>query len=71
MLKNTVVIAALLIFSIITYYLYQYYKIPAGVEPQSGNDELIAWLSLGASIISLITAIIGLVEKVIDKKKSP
>lgn len=70
MFKNTVVIAALLTLSIITYYLYQYWKIPEGIITKSDNSETLEWLALGTSIISLIGAIVGLVEKIIDRKKS-
>ena len=69
MLKNTAVIAGLLILSIMTYYLYQHFKIPAGVEPQGNSDVWIAWLSLATSVVALITAIVGLIEKVIEKKR--
>lgn len=70
MLKNTVVIAALLILSIVTYYLYQTWKIPEGVIPKGDNTETLAWLALGTSIVSLLAAIVGLIEKILDLKKS-
>lgn len=70
MLKNTAVIAGLLILSIVTYYLYQHWKVPEGVIPKGDNAETLAWLSFGTSIVALLTAIVGLITKFIDFKKS-
>lgn len=70
MLKNTAVIAGLLILSIVAYYLYQHWKVPEGVIPKGDNAETLAWLALGTSIVSLIGSVVGLIEKIIDFKKS-
>ena len=70
MLKNTVVIAGLLILSIITYYLYQAWSVPEGVITRGDNTETLAWLAFGTSIASLLAALVGLVGKILDLKKS-
>ena len=69
MLKKTSMIILSLAISIFSYGLYQYYKIPEGVTPLSDQTETVAWLSLVTSIIALITAAIGLIEKIIVSRK--
>lgn len=70
MLKKTAVIILLVILAIILFYVYDYYKLPEGVEVKSGNQETIAWVSLATSIVSLLTAVVGLVQKILEKKTS-
>ena len=67
MLKKTPAIIFFLVLAIVLYVVYQSLRLPDGVTPQSSSsDELIAWLTIGAAIISFLTAIVGLIEKIID-----
>lgn len=68
MLKHSGVIAALLILSTITYYLYQNLSMPVEGELQT-NALLFAQISLIISIVSFVAAIIGLVKKARESKK--
>lgn len=69
MLKRTSTIIFLLVLALSAFVIYQDFKIPEGVTPQSNKEETIAWLSLLTSIVALITAIIGLLEKLVKGKK--
>jgi len=64
MLKKNSVIIFLLLLALIAFLVYQQIKIPRGVTPLGDQTEILAWLSLATSIISLITALIGLIEKI-------
>lgn len=69
MLKKTPTIIFFLVLAIVLYVVYQSVRLPDGVKPQSSSsDELIAWLTLGAAIISLVASIIGLIEKIIERR---
>lgn len=70
MLKNTTVIVGLLVVAIISYFLYDHFKVPAGVQAQGDSEELVAWISLATAIISLIVALIGLIEKIMERRRS-
>lgn len=70
MLKRTSTIIFFFILSLSFFAIYQYFKIPEGVTPQSGNPETIAWLSFWTSIVALVTAIVGLIEKIIRGRKA-
>lgn len=69
MLKKTPVIIFFFVLSLIAFLLYQQVKVPESVIPQSNQAETIAWLSFGTSIVALLTAIVGLIEKIISLKK--
>lgn len=68
MLQRSSVILFLLILSAVLGYIYFQYRVPAGVTPMGDSSETIAWISLATSIVSMITAIVGLVHKIMDKK---
>lgn len=70
MLKNTLVIVALLILSIVAYYLYQHFRVPDGLQSMGDNTELLAWLSLITSIVSLLTALVGLITKIVEMRRN-
>lgn len=66
MLKNTTTITLLLLVSIVTYYVYEHYTIPT--EEPVGNVVSLGWGALVVSTITFVLAIVGLVQKVRDKK---
>ncbi|TXH68133.1 MAG: hypothetical protein E6Q83_14985 [Thiothrix sp.] len=61
MLKNTFVIGALLILSIITYYLPDY------LTGTDGSAQTLKTLAFIVSTVSFVLAIVGLVQKAKDK----
>lgn len=67
MLKKTAVIVFCLAMSALAFYIYQSQQLPDGVEPMSGqSSETVAWLALATSIVTLLVAIVGLIQKVIE-----
>ncbi|HPY40638.1 MAG TPA: hypothetical protein PLM98_08980 [Thiolinea sp.] len=64
MLKNTVVIAVLLIISIATYYLPGYLAAPA-----DGSNQAISSIALVVSTVTFVLAIVGMVQRSKDKSK--
>lgn len=68
MLKKNLVIVFFMLIALIFFLVYQQIKIPEGVTPLSDKTEVSAWLSLATSVIALIAATIGLIEKIWGKK---
>ena len=64
MLKNTVVIAVLLIISITTYYLPEYLAAPA-----DESTQIISSIALVVSTITFVLAIVGMIQRAKDKSK--
>lgn len=69
MLKKNSIIIFLIVLALVAFLIYQQVKIPDGVTPQSDQTEIIAWLSLSTAIISLVTALIGLIQNILDRNK--
>lgn len=42
---------------------------PEGVEAK-GSEETVAWISLAVATVSLLTAIVGLVQKLIEVRQA-
>lgn len=58
-----------MVLALISFFIFQQVKIPAGVTPQSDSQlETIAWLSLWTAIVSLVTSIIGLIQITLERK---
>jgi hypothetical protein len=70
MLKNPLTIMALLLISAILIYLYFLYSAPSGVETKGEGTETIAWISLGTALVSMVTAVVGLAQKLLEGRKS-
>lgn len=67
MLKKTITIILFFVISAIGFYVYQSNQLPPNTTPMSGgHSETIAWLALATSIVSLLIAIVGLVQKIIE-----
>lgn len=67
MLKKTITIILFFAVSAIGFYIYQSNQLPPNTTPMSGgNSETVAWLALATSIISLLIAIVGLLQKIIE-----
>lgn len=67
MLRNPITIISFLILSAILAYLYFQYRIPSDIVTLGDNTETVALIALYTSIVSLLTAIVGLIQKIIEK----
>jgi hypothetical protein len=68
MLQRPTVIIIALVLSAIGGYLYLDLRTPEGVTPQGDSTETLAILALCTSIISMLTALFGLIHKILDVK---
>ena len=66
--KNTSIIFFLLL-SIVLYFVYDWLKIPEGIAPKGDSTVMVATLALITSIVTLLTAIVGLIQKLIELNK--
>ncbi len=66
MLKRPVVIIIALLVAVVGFALYVIYRVPPGVVPKSPSAESIAWLALATGVLSLLTSIVGLIQKLIE-----
>lgn len=66
MLKKTPVIIFFLVLAFIAFIIYQQVKIPDGVTPLSDSQETIQWLSFWGGVAGLVTAALGVIEKIIE-----
>lgn len=67
--KSTVIIFFVLLGAVFSIAYFQL-RIPLGVTPQSDQGELLAWVALATSIASLVTALIGFIQKLLELKRS-
>ena len=65
-MKRPAVIVALFVVGLIAAGSYFVFTPPPGVEPMGGDDATVAWVSLTVAVVSMLTALIGLVQKVIE-----
>lgn len=70
MLKKTITIVFFLCLAVALYFVYDSLKLPADIEVKGDPKETLAWLALGTSIVSLLTSIVGLVQKLIESKSN-
>ena len=68
MFKRKPAIIFFFVLSLSAFAVYQYFKIPEGIIPQSNQAETIARISFWTSISALAAAVIGLIEKLIGIK---
>jgi hypothetical protein len=66
MLKRPTVIVIAMLVAVAGFVLYVKYRVPPGVAPKSDAAETLAWLGLATSVVSLLTAIVGLMQKLIE-----
>ena len=69
MIKKPFVIMILLVVSVIGFWLYASLQPPADVQAKGANDNMTAqWLTLAIATVSLLTGVVGLVQKLIELK---
>lgn len=66
MLAKTSSILFFLFLAIILYFVYDWLTIPAGVSPKGNSSEMVATISLVSAVVLLLTAIVGLIQKLIE-----
>ena len=69
MIKRPIFIVCAAILAGIGGYVYFQYRIPPGVTPQGDSTETIAWIGLATGIVSLFTAIVGLIKNIVELKR--
>ena len=72
MIKRPMIILLAAAIAALGFVLYFWLRVPPGVEPK-GSDasaEIIAWLGLAGGIVSLMTSIVGLMQKIIEMRAS-
>ena len=67
MMKRPVVIVTALVLGITALWFYSSLQPPAGIETKGDDDALtLRWLTLAISIISLLTGVAGLTQKILE-----
>ncbi len=51
-------------------WLYYQFRVPDGVTPKGDSSDTIALLGLIGGIVSLLTSIVGLLQKIVDLRAS-
>ena len=69
MLKHPLVIVAAVLIAVIGSVVYYTYRVPAEIVTKSGDTGTIAWVSLATAIASMFTALIGLLQNLLDLRK--
>ena len=49
---------------------YRYLEAPSTIATKSGGDPALAWVALAISILSFLTALLGLVQKLIELRRA-
>jgi hypothetical protein len=62
-------ILGLFVLSLLFWWAYLSTRLPPGLEPKGEPSEVIAWLSLAGSILSLITGLVTLALEIIKLKQ--
>ena len=65
-LNKTWVILSAALLAGAAFFVFDRYREPAGVAAMGDGTETIAWIALATAIVSMITAIIGLVQKILE-----
>ena len=66
MLKRPVIIVLCLLLAVLGFWLFREFRLPPGIEPKGDKSETIAWLGVIGGVISLLTAVVGLVQKTVE-----
>jgi hypothetical protein len=69
-MRRLILILLLFVLSALLWWVYDVNRLPPGVEPKGESSELVAWLSLIGSIVSLITGLVGLTLQLIKLKQA-
>ena len=70
MLKRPMMIVVATLIALVGFALYFTYRVPPGVAPKGDTVGTIAWIALVAAVVSMLTAIIGLIQKILELRAS-
>jgi len=62
---------ALICFGAVMYFIYLQLRVPDDVAPKSDAEVYNAWVVLGISIVSLISGVPGIVERIVKMVRGP
>ena len=48
--------------------VYFQVRVPPGLEPMGDHSETIVWVSLATAVVSLLTAVTGLVKAIVEAR---
>lgn len=65
-MKRPAVIIGAFVIGLVALVLYLQQQPPAGVEAMGDESPVMQWLTLAISIVSVLTGLVGLVQKVIE-----
>jgi hypothetical protein len=68
-MRRASLILGLFILSALLWWAYEASRLPPGLEPKGETSEIIPWLSLAGSIVSLITGLVTLALQIIKLKQ--
>lgn len=66
MIRKPLFIAAAFVITIICIFFYFHYRLPWGVTPQGDSTATVAWVALLTAIVSMVTAVVGLAQKILE-----
>jgi hypothetical protein len=68
MLKKPVVIVLAFVISVVGILVYFHFRLPPGVQPMGDGSDTVSWVALATAVVSMLTAIFGLVQKIVELK---
>lgn len=69
-MRRVSLILALFILSALFWWAYEASRLPPGLESKGENSELIPWISLAGSVVSLLTGLVTLIVQIIKLKQN-
>jgi hypothetical protein len=64
-------IAFLFVLAVLFWAAFEMTRLPPGLEPKGTVSELVPWISLAGATVSLASALITLMLKLIELKRTP
>lgn len=68
-MKRPWIIFGALLIGIGGLFWYRYLEAPSSIATKSGGDPALAWIALAISILSFLTALVGLVQKLLELRR--
>ena len=70
MLKKPIFLVGAIAVALISLWLYFQNRVPPGIAPMGDGTETIALISLATSVVAMITALIGVIQKFLELKNA-
>mgnify|MGYP001145165573 CR=1 FL=1 len=69
MLRKPIVIVLAFVISVVGILVYFYFGLsPDDVQPMGAESDTVSWVALGTAVVSMLTAIFGLAQKISELK---